>query len=396
MTMTTRSLGFRAWRWSAVLSLALTGCAVEPQPQEQAPDQEEQAKVLEAQAHELTPPAGCSEITMGALSNGVQLTPVMYGGQPTYQGTFNGLGDPALKDTAFVRLDVNTATGVHDLTAGGANTFTCEQCVYGYQDAGTTGQKLFVADTGALLLALKVSPQQSVGVLYNVTLRESVNAAPLSAPYKGSAVVPGGECKWIRFATWNTLRPMGCDPREGSWTANVPGHTCVANNYFADDGTLEKSQGTGTQGAACTRTPAADANHPATTDCAQGFACSDLFTDDRQCLKTCDPMAAVPGCPTGTVCGVYGTCIEQAVLEPLGFDFDPALIGETCTKTYAEFCGTEGARGACVSLNGQTKCQPYTRARSECGPGEELGFINYPLSGGGYDRTTGWCYHDGL
>ncbi|WP_404364133.1 hypothetical protein ACIHQR_28670 [Corallococcus coralloides] len=59
-------------------------------------------------------------------------------------------GDPALKDTAFVRLDVNTAPGVHDLAAGGANLFTCEQCVYGYQDAGTAGQKLFVADTGAM------------------------------------------------------------------------------------------------------------------------------------------------------------------------------------------------------------------------------------------------------
>lgn len=393
--MTTRSLGFRAWRWSAVVSLlALTGCAVEPQ--EDAAGQEEQAKALQQQSQSLTPPAGCTEITMNALSNGVQLTPVMYGGQPTYQGTFNGMGDPALKDTAFVRLDVNTAAGAHDLAAGGANLFTCEQCVWGYQDAGTTGQKLFVADSGSLLLALKVSPQQSVGVLYNVTLRESVNAAPLSAPYKGSAVVAGGECRWIRYATWNTVRPNGCDPRQGSWTANVPGHTCVADNYFADDGTLEKSQGTGTQGAACTRTPAAEANQPAVTDCAEGFACSDLFTDDRQCLKTCDPMAAVPGCPTGTVCGVYGTCIEQSVLEPLGFDFDPALIGETCTKSYAEFCGTEGARGACVNIGGQTLCRPYTRARSECGPGEELGFINYPLSGGGYDRTTGWCYPDGL
>ncbi|WP_375743773.1 hypothetical protein NR800_00215 [Corallococcus interemptor] len=107
-------------------------------------------------------------------------------------------------------------------------------------------------------------------------------------------------------------------------------------------------------------------------------------------------MAAVPGCPTGTVCGVHGLCIEQSVLEPLGFAFDPALIGETCSNGYAEFCGTVGARGACITLNGQTKCQPYKRARSECGPGEELGFINYPLSGGGYDRTTGWCYPDGL
>jgi hypothetical protein len=224
-----------------------------------------------------------------------------------------------------------------------------------------------------------------------------VTAPPLSAPYRGSAVVSGGECKWIRFATWSTVRPDGCDPREGSLTANPPGHTCVPDNYFADDGTLEKSQGTGTQGTACISTPSTEAHGLATTDCAQGFACTDLLSDDAQCLKTCDPMAAVPGCPTGTVCGVYGLCIEQSVLEPIGFAFDPALIGETCTLSFAEFCGTEGARGVCANLGtGPTKCYRYARARSDCGPGEELGFVNYPLSGGGYDRGTGWCYPDGL
>ncbi|WP_244227212.1 hypothetical protein [Corallococcus aberystwythensis] len=394
--MTTRSLGFRAWRWNAVLCMALTGCAVEPQQQESSGQEQQQA--LRQQSQSLTPPAGCTEITMGDLANGIQLTPVKYGNQPTYQGTFSAFGDPAVADSALIRLDVNTAPGLHDLAAGGANLFTCEQCVYGYQDAGTTGQKLFVADSGSLLLALKVSPQQTVGALYNVTLRESVTAAPLGAPYRGSAVVPGGECKWIRFETWNTVRTAGCDPREGSLTANPPGHTCVADNSFADDGTLEKSEGTKTQGAACTSTPAAEANHPATTDCAQGFACTDLLSADAQCLKTCDPMAAVPGCPSGTLCGVYGLCIEQSVLEPIGFAFDPALIGQTCLGGFAEFCGVEGARGVCADVTGSgvSTCLAYTRARSECGPGEELGYVNYPLSGGGYDRGSGFCYHDGL
>ncbi|WP_338279771.1 hypothetical protein [Corallococcus caeni] len=393
--MTTRSLGFRAWRWSAVLSMALTGCAVEPQ--EESPAQE-QLEAVQQRTQALTPPAGCTEITMNDLANGIQLTPVKYGSQPTYQGTFGSFGDPAVADSALIRLDVNTAPGLHDLAAGGGNLFTCEQCVYGYQDAGTTGQKLFVADSGSLLLALKVSPQQTVGALYNVTLRESVNAPPLSAPYKGSAVVPGGACKWIRYATWNTVRSLGCDPRQGSLTANLPGHTCVADDYFADDGTLEKSEGTKTQGAACTSTPAVEAQHPATTDCAQGFACTDLLSDEPQCLKTCDPMAAVPGCPSGTLCGIYGLCIEQSVLEPIGFAFDPALIGETCSGGFTEFCGVEGARGVCADVtgSGQATCLRYARARSDCGAGEELGFVNYPLSGGGYDRGSGFCYHDGL
>ncbi|WP_431603504.1 hypothetical protein [Corallococcus macrosporus] len=393
--MTTRSLGFRAWRWSAVLGMALTGCDVEPQ-EESAGKEELQA--LQQQAQALTPPTGCTEITMNELANGIQLTPVKYGAQPTYQGTFSPFGDPAVADSALIRLDVNTAPGLHDLAAGGANLFTCEQCVYGYQDAGTTAQKLFVADSGSLLLAIKLSPQQTVGALANVTLRESVTAPPLSAPYRGSAVVPGGACKWIRYATWNTVRSLGCDPRQGSLTANLPGYTCVADNYFADDGTLEKSQGTKTQGAACTATPGPEASHPVTTDCAQGFACTDLLSDNAQCLKTCDPMAAVPGCPGGTVCGVYGLCIEQSVLEPLGFAFDTALIGETCSAGFTEFCGVEGARGVCADLtgSGQATCLRYARARSDCGAGEELGYVNYPLSGGGYDRGSGFCYHDGL
>ncbi|RKG89975.1 hypothetical protein D7V88_11890 [Corallococcus terminator] len=375
--------------------MAVAGCAVEtPAP---APEQAA-LESLEQQTQQLTPPAGCTEITMGALANGIQTTPVKYGAQPTYLGTFSAFGDPAVADTANIRLDVNTAPGLHDLASGGANLFTCEQCVFGYQDAGTAGQKLFVADTGSLLLALKVSPQQTVGALSNVTLRESVNAPPLSAPYRGSAVVPGGECKWIRFATWNTVRAGGCDPRQGSPTANLPGLSCVATDYLADDGTLEQATGTKTQGEACTYTPAPTSSGLATTDCAQGFACTDLFTEARQCLATCDPMAAVPGCPSGTVCGVYGLCIEQSVLEPIGFAFDPALIGETCSLGFAEFCGTEGARGACVDLagTGHGTCLRYARARSDCGAGEELGFIGYPLSGGGYDRTTGWCYADGL
>ncbi|MDC0712372.1 hypothetical protein POL68_28170 [Stigmatella sp. ncwal1] len=391
--MSIRNIGFRSWRWSAVLCGALTACAVEKPEPGQEPLQD-----LEQQAQKLSPPAGCTEITMGALANGIQLSPVMYGGQPTYQGTFSAFGNPAVADTANIRLDVNTAPGLYDLAAGGANLFTCEQCVYGYQDAGTTEQKLFVASSGSLLLALKVSPQQTVGALTNVTLRESVAAPPLSAPYKGSAVVAGGECKWIRFATWSTARLGGCDPRQGSLTASLPGQTCVAVNYAADDGTLERSQGTKTQGEACTYTPAAVSGDLATTDCAQGYACSDTVTEARQCLAACDPMAAVPGCPSGTVCGVYGLCIEQSVLEPIGFAFDPALIGETCSVGFAEFCGTEGARGACVNLGstGHGTCLRYARARSECGAGEELGFIGYPLSGGGYDRTTGWCYPDGL
>ncbi|WP_164018539.1 hypothetical protein [Pyxidicoccus trucidator] len=393
--MTVASVG--RWRIGGVLLAALVGCGQETEaPTPQAG--QEALRAVEQQASWLSPPAGCTEITMGELQNGIQMAPVMYYQQPTYRGEFSNLGDPAVADTARIRLDVNTAPGLHDLAAGGTNLFSCEQCVWGYQDAGAAGQKMFVAESGALLLALKVSPDQTIGALSNVVLRESVAAAPLFGPYTGTAPVAGGECRWIRFETWSTVRAGGCDPREGSLTANLPNHTCVADNYAADDGTLEKSLGAKTQGEACTYTPAAGEHELASTDCAQGYACSGTYTDARQCLATCDFMAANPGCPSGTVCGVYGLCIEQAVMEPIGFAFDPALIGETCAIGFAEFCGVEGARGVCVDLarTGRGVCHRYARARSECGAGEELGYVNYPLSGGGSDRTYGFCYVDGL
>jgi hypothetical protein len=385
---------FRGWRWGVVALMAVVGCGRETQ----APmSEQESLRALEQWASQLSPPAGCTELTLGELQNGVELSPVMYGPQPTYRGEFSNFGDPAFVDLAQIRLDVNTAPGLHDLANGGTNLFTCEQCVYGYQDAGAPTAKTFVAESGKLLLTLKVSPQQTAGALANVILRESVAAPPLRVPYTGTAPVAGGECRWLRFKTWDTIRHGGCDPREGSLTATPPNHTCVADDAVASDGTLEKSLGTQAQGEACTYTPAASANELASTDCAPGYACSSVYTDARQCLATCDFMAADPGCPTGTVCGVYGLCIAQSVMEPLGYLFDPARIGETCGVGWAEFCGVEGARGVCVDLtrSGHGTCYRYARARSECGVGEELGYVSYPLASGGFDSTSGWCYPDG-
>ncbi|NTX60374.1 hypothetical protein HUA74_06850 [Myxococcus sp. CA051A] len=383
--------------WGAVLVSGLIGCGQEAH--EPAPEQAE-IRAAEQEARFLTPPAGCTEVTVGELFNGIELTPVQYERQPTFRGDLSNIGG-AQRDEVRIRLDMNTQPGLYDLSQGGANTFTCEQCVFGYQDMGTTAQKLFVADSGALLLALQVSPQQTVGALSNVVLRESVLATPTSGPYTGSSVVSGGECRWIRFATWNTVRPGGCDPREGSLTSNLPETACVADDYAATDGTLQRALGTKTQGEVCTATPAESEYALTTTDCEQGFACTDLLSDNAQCLKTCDFMAPNPGCPTGTVCGVYGLCIEQSVLEPIGFAFDTALIGEACTSSsFTEFCGVEGARGTCFDADGAAgpavaTCHRYARARSECGAGEELGYIYYPLSGGGGDRGYGFCYFDG-
>ncbi|WNG24367.1 hypothetical protein F0U62_10355 [Cystobacter fuscus] len=384
-----------AWRWGVVLLTVVGGCGRETQAP--APEQDS-VQTLEQWASRLSPPAGCTELTLGELENGIELSPVRYGQQPTYRGEFSNLGDPALADPAYIRLDVNTALGLHDLANGGTSLFSCEQCVYGYQDAGASTAKTFVAESGKLFLASKLTPQQTAGAIANVLLRESVAAPPLRVPYAGTAPVEGGECRWIRFAQWSTIRHGGCDPREGALTTIPPNHTCVADDTVGSDGTLEQSLGTKTQGEACTYTPAASVDQLASTDCAPGHACSAAYTETRQCLATCDFMAADPGCPTGTVCGVYGLCIEQSVMEPIGYLFDPAHIGETCSVNWAEYCGVEGARGVCVDLtrSGRGTCYRYARARSECGAGEELGYVSYPLANGGTDNTSGWCYPDGL
>ncbi|MCE9672667.1 hypothetical protein LY474_33150 [Myxococcus stipitatus] len=389
--------------WSAMLLVGVVGCGQQTQapvaPEQQTPEQA-QIVVAEQEARFLNPPAGCTEISVGEMYNGIQLTPVQYERQPTFRGDAVNFGGGATRDEVRIRLDLNTRPGLYDLALGGANTFTCEQCVFAYQDIGTSTQKLFVADSGALLLALPVSPQQTIGAVSNVVLRESKVSTPTSGPYTGSTVVPGGECRWIRFATWNTVRPGGCDPRQGSLTSNLPGTACVADDYAASDGTLQRALGTKTQGEACTATPGDGEYELTTTDCHQGFACTDLLSNDAQCLKTCDFMAANPGCPSGTICGVYGLCIEQAVLEPFGFYFDPAVIGEEC-QSSGEFCGVEGARGTCFDLDGAAgpkapTCVPYHRARSECAPGDGFGYMAYPLVGGGWDRSYGFCYDDGV
>lgn len=375
--------------------LAVAGCAAEPSVAEPGAATIDQAlstvDAARGAARRLQAPAGCTEIQAGAFHNGVALTPTQYAASPTYRTTITSLGDPAISDVLAIRLDAATAPGVYSLAGANANTFSCAQCVIA--NADQQASHLFVADAGSVLVAAKLNPQQSIGALAGVTLREATVAAPTSGPYKGSAIVPGGACYWIRFATWNTVRPFACDPAQDSITSHLPGFTCVADDYAADDGTLERTTGTKRQGDACAYT-AATSSAPATSDCATGYACSDLFSDTRACLQTCDFLAADPGCGSGRVCGVYGVCIEQSTLEELGFAFDPAALGEACASDYTEFCGSDGARGMCLAISGPgtARCYPYARARSDCGPGEELGFISYPLADGGYDRSYGFCY----
>jgi hypothetical protein len=344
----------------------------------------------------LAPPPGCQEIHLEDLQNGIQLTPVKYSQQPTLRGLFASFGDPAFDDLARVRLDTNTAPGVYSLAGDNSDLYTCKQCAWGIQDSGGPTQKTFVADSGALIVAGKVSPEQSAGALFNVTLREAVGAPPYNAPYGGSTFVEGGECRWIRLATWSTIRPKGCDPRQGSPTAHLPGLTCVADSYAADDGTLERSTGTKQQGELCTSTPGAHANDLAKTDCAPGFACTTAIEDSPTCMRTCDYLSPHPGCTGTTVCGPLGLCAEQAKLESFGFTFEDVAIGATCSSSLVYFCGSEGARGVCVDIDeagpSPSTCYPYARARSSCPAGQELGYLDYSLADGGYDLTYGWCY----
>lgn len=384
-----------AFRATTVIASGLMwmACAVSPE----APvSSSEDVASAQQQALSLAPPAGCQEIQLDELQNGIQATPVRYSQQPTFRGQFESFGDPAFADLARVRLDSDTAPGLYSLSGENSSLYTCQQCAWGIQDSGGPTQKLFVAESGTLVVAGKISPQQTAGALFNVTLREAVTAPPLSAPYTGSQFVEGGECRWIRFADWSTVRPNGCDPRQGSWSSHLPGLTCVPDSYAADDGTLERSQGTKKQGEICTYTEGAGETAPATTDCARGYACTLAFDEPRTCMRTCDFLSPDPGCPEDTVCGPLGLCVAQSTLESIGFAFEDVAIGETCSSSYSEFCGSEGARGVCADVDGSgpapVKCYRYERARSACDSGQELGYIYYTLPDGGFDLTYGWCY----
>ncbi len=383
-----------------VCGAALAACASPPEdPVSNAdvdPVSNEDIASAQQASLSLTPPPGCQEIHVEDLQNGIQLDPVKYSQQPTLRGNFASFGDPAYDDLARIRLDTNTAPGIYSLSGANSDLYTCKQCAWGIQDSDGPTQKSFVADNGTLIVAAKVSPEQSAGVLFNVTLREAVDAPPYNSSYGGSTFVPGGECRWIRSATWSTIRPKGCDPRQGSLTAHPPGLTCVATSYAADDGTLERSAGTKKQGELCTSTPGAHENDLDRTDCAPGFACTNAIEDSPTCMRTCDYLSPHPGCHGTEVCGPLGLCAEQSKLESFGFNFSNDAIGDTCATSLTYFCGTEGHRGVCVDIDQDGPsppiCYRYERARSACPAGQDLGYLDYDLGGGGYDLTYGWCY----
>ena len=329
-------------------------------------------------------PHACRIVTAGPLANGPGVAQTTYGQQPTYRGDLTTpLGDPVLADSLRVRLDAATTPGTYDLSRGGSNCYEkSAQCVIVVQDVdAATGAaaKTFAAVRGQVEVSAEKTPDQRQGRLRRIELRE-VTITPSNTPWRAAELVSGGECLWVEELAFDTRRPDGCDPRKADSCGT--GKACIPDNAAGSDGTCRAATGAKATGEACTT----DENNA--SDCAAGHRCIDPGGGGAICVKTCDLLAAQPGCGEGTMCGSFGLCRTATPT-------DPAKIGETCTMDGAK-CGSEGARGTCFELftpagvpwDKGLKCWGFERARSACRPGEDLGYQSFSS---GRDRSLGIC-----
>lgn len=326
-------------------------------------------------------PAACRVVTAGTFANGTQLTPALYGQQPTFRAPLaTAVGDAARADQLRVRLDAATGSGSHALTGAASCYEKGAQCVTAHVDldpASGVAARTFAAVRGTVELGDAITPDERAGTIRGVELRE-ITIAQTNVPWRAAELVPGGECLWIDEAAFDTRRADGCDPTAKD--ACGAGRSCIAENAAGSDGSCVTA-GTKATGASCSLDDAGG------SDCAEGHRCIDL-DGGATCVRTCDVMATTTGCAAAESCQAFGLC------RPLGAS-DPAQIGESCTNAEGA-CGRDGARGTCFELWGPdnqpwdegSKCWGFARARSACAPGDDLGYQSFAR---GNDRSLGIC-----
>lgn len=326
-------------------------------------------------------PAACRVVKAGTFANGTQLTPALYGQQPTFRAPLaTAVGDAALADQLRVRLDAATGSGSHALTGAATCYEKGAQCVTAHVDldpASGAAAKTFAAVRGTVELGDAITPDERAGTIRGVELRE-ITIAQTNVPWRAAELVPGGECLWVDEATFDTRRADGCDPTAKD--ACGSGRSCIAENAAGSDGSCVTA-GTKSTGASCALDDAGG------SDCAEGHRCVDLG-GGTTCIRTCDVMATATGCAAAESCQAFGLCrpIEAS---------DPALVGESCTNAEGA-CGRDGARGLCFELwspdnqpwDKGSKCWGFARARSACAPGDDLGYQSFAR---GNDRSLGIC-----
>jgi hypothetical protein len=250
------------------------------------------------------------------------------------------------------------------------------------------GYTRYASTSGTIEVTHFLTPYQTKGKLSNVRYDEVTLEADDSAK-----PVPGGKCLWLKEATWDTERPLGCAP----FTANTcgDGKQCMPTNAVGDDG-ICATTGTKAVGEVCT--PAATGLWD--SDCGAGLRCAKFAVDvgetEFTCHQLCDVRSDNPGCPATAHCGGgYNACLSIAFLHASpqnGDEIDTdALVGQPCTlNPKAIYCGGDGHPGTCVTDKGAATamCRPLLHAVSEC-PADLLG--GYLVYKGGNDSSTIFC-----
>ena len=129
------------------------------------------------------------------------------------------------------------------------------------------GYTPYAAVSGTVEVTDLLTPHQSKGRIFNVRYDEVTLEADSSAK-----PVLDGKCLWLKEATWNTERPLGCAP----FTRNTcgDGKFCMPTNAIGDDG-ICATTGTKVVDEVCT---------PGNTglwdsDCGPGLRCAKFTVD---------------------------------------------------------------------------------------------------------------------
>lgn len=338
-------------------------------------------------------PAECDEFTIAApLTSSQKADPEAYLFAPDLNATplvGGSQGDKTKKNIFLFFLDAANGIGTFPVTVFKS---------YSYASADTGGMNAdylkpagytrYAAVSGSVEITDQLTPHQSKGRIANVRYDEVTIEADSSAK-----PVPGGKCLWLKEATWDTERPLGCAPFTKNTCAD--GKFCMPTDAIGDDGICAT---TGAKGVDEVCTPGSPGLWD--SDCGPGLRCAKFAVDVGEtqftCHQLCDVRSATPGCPATAHCGGgYNACLSIAFLHMSpqnGDEIDTgALVGQDCVlNPKAIYCGGDARPGTCVTDKGAAtaQCRPLFHSVSECAADQLGGYLAYKA---GNDSSSIFC-----
>lgn len=179
-------------------------------------------------------PAECDEFTIVTpLTSSQKADPEAYLFAPDLNATplVGGSQGDAKKQNIFLFF-LDAASGVGSFPVTVFKSYSYASADTGGMNADyvkPAGYTRYAAVSGTALVTDLLTPHQSKGRISNVRYDEVTIEADSSAK-----PVPGGKCLWLKEATWDTERPLGCAP----FTKNTcgDGKFCMPTNAIGDDG----------------------------------------------------------------------------------------------------------------------------------------------------------------